>query len=66
MKGGTKIHIVGSNFPNADNITCTFGGKKVKAHRESNNELTCDAPKTNKSGDVDFSVQVFEGLDSAS
>lgn len=65
-KGGTKVKVVGSNFTDTGNITCRFGDAVVTANRISSSEINCISPKVEKPGEVDLTIQVYAGLDSAS
>jgi hypothetical protein len=65
VAGGTKVKVVGSNFSNSGNITCRFGENIVPAKRLSSSEVECFSPPAAQPGEVELTVQVYTGLDSA-
>lgn len=65
VAGGTKVKVVGSNFTNSGNITCRFGETTVPAKRLSSSEVECYAPPNQTPGEVELTVQIYTGLDSA-
>ena len=65
MAGGTKVKVVGSNFSSNGNITCRFGENTVPAKRLSSSEVECISPPAAQAGEVELTVQLFTGLDSA-
>lgn len=65
VAGGTKVKVVGSNFSNSGTITCRFGENTVPAKRLSSSEVECSSPPAAQPGEVELTVQVYTGLDSA-
>lgn len=57
VKGGTEVNLWGTKFEKQKNITCSFGGKVVRAKYISKTHVVCVAPSVKDPGDAKLTVK---------
>ena len=58
VSGGTHVRVHGFNFADAQDTQCVFGSQMVPARRVSATQLWCTSPRSTKTEEVAFSIEI--------